>query len=351
MQLRILFYCLLLILVQNCSCQMSNTNIIQIDKFDEMKLDVNNILIVDKGIILGGKFLRIEDNGITRDSSFVLMSYNKNDWNLKLLGRGELSAISNAGNDVYAIKQIRSKEIYGKVDSSILVISNDSGSTWKEITTFPFYVRDIACTNGNALFLICRDQTNSPSQWFILKSLNGGREWDQLTNQDVTSSILTFSDNEGFYVSEYKSGFCKIKVYGYDVSNEINIKFSSDFSIDCFTKCNNSILVVGRKENKILLYSYNLKSLELSLISEIDKQSYVSSSVHCYNNIVSIVVNTVSGFGTKTRIIYSSDSGKSWVFKDIPIDHYFKPYYFYQNEFIGYSGLGRIQVIDINKQK
>jgi hypothetical protein len=80
---------------------MIDRNILRIQNFDETKLDITDITILNNKIFLCGKYLsdNIYQSGINEDSSFIFSYLDHQKWQRQDFGKGKLVQLKSILKD------------------------------------------------------------------------------------------------------------------------------------------------------------------------------------------------------------------------------------------------------------
>jgi hypothetical protein len=178
-------------------------------------------------------------------------------------------------------------------------------------------------------------------------------KWTKLLDKKITATIFSILSKNILYFFSYDKGNLEINKFSSTPNlhnQKINLNLPYYFKLDAVTITNDSLYFVGREENNLSLYKYEIGANKITKLSEISNSS-VAESINDYDNIFSIVLTKPYGFGSSTSILYNEDYGKNWKHAEIPLEHYFTPHTFHENKYYGYSGLGRIQIIDLKISK
>jgi len=267
-------------------------------------------------------------------------------WKESVLGKGRFVDVSSANDTLFSLCNNTDSNFYSLINLSIIYTSANTGQSWAIVHKFPFYIRDIRFLNSLEGVAIGRDLKEAKVKWQILKTHDGGINWQTIGTEDEIAENPIIAGKELIYFSRKSDKSDKLlqkRLIQINLEDHLKrfsllpIGFDPIFSFPV----DGNLWLIGTQGNKASIIS--LINNKISTVKLFEEADLSPKYFNFYQGKSIIVMSKLSSFSTRNLVFSSNDGGKNWIQERLPIDDYGFPISSYQNATWIYSGSGRMQ--------
>jgi hypothetical protein len=352
--MKTMFIILLMVTFFGINCQNkinSGWKIINSQGFKSSNIDFSEMFYLseDTGFMIGGEMLTGSEDGLENltwsRKAVVYKTVDKGEnWHeLFVCKGGDFNRYLKNGDDLYLIMNSLSQG--QDADYTYIYKSENSGDSWKMLTSLNSYVRSLLFTN-NMWYITLRNKDDNDFQLYNSKSIDSVSRWNKI---DIENYPLyeesTIGDNICFLSTSNKSnGYFKDVLIKQSAAKKELIMLPEGFNADKFITHNNSTYFAGMKKNNLEIYKLDSAN-HFKLLYSSQQGGRFPISIDIALDHIFVVCGTKEGIYNTFDILHSKDNGKTWEFEELEALIFSPSSIFVNNkhEIISnfYSGAGR----------
>ncbi|HWH63284.1 MAG TPA: hypothetical protein VNS50_08425 [Ginsengibacter sp.] len=307
-----------------------------------------NMVFVDKneGFLLGTNYSdEIILNKKFNEQNAVI--YKTEDggksWTEHVVGKGYFIDGGYAGKMIYAIANTPSSKYYGFIDSSSLYSSFDSGMTWKLVNSFPNLVKEIKFVDSRVGFAILKDQTNNRLNWKLMRTLDGGANWEICFQANQIEKLL-FYEKTLWLLFWDENNRCSLLHFEIDSCSPQFELLPEGFkpSVLIPDLIENKICLAGGLNDSVFVLRRDAQNMFTRIPVKDGKDLFVKYT-YVSGKKIALILGEIRASDVKYSMYISKDFGKTFDNAKLLLSSYVSPACFAYDNFWSYSGAGRIQ--------